>query len=81
MTNKDKSSIINTWTAIVQFITNKGIDKMSKFKQVEEYIQDWNLTKLVSDQEIKDFIRGEPFDARELTKGLVECGLLKEAAE
>ncbi len=32
-------------------------------------------------QEIKDFVRGEPFDARELTKGLVECGLLKEAAE
>ncbi len=54
---------------------------MTKFKQVEEYIQEWNLIKLVSDQEIKDFIRGEPFCARELTKGLVECGLLKEAAE
>ena len=54
---------------------------MSKFKQVEEYIQEWNLTKLVSDQEIKDFIRGEPFDARELTKGLVDYGYLKEAAE
>jgi hypothetical protein len=54
---------------------------MSKFKQVEEYILEWNLTRLASDQEIKDFVRGQPFDARELTKGLIECGLLKEAAE
>ena len=55
--------------------------RMSKFKQVEEYILEWNLIKLVSDQEIEDFVRGEPFDARELTKGLIECGLLKEVAE
>ena len=54
---------------------------MTKFKQVEEYIQEWNLIKLVSDQEIKDWIRGEPFDARELTKGVVDYGYLKEAAE
>jgi hypothetical protein len=54
---------------------------MSKFKQIKEYIQEWNLTQLVSDQEIKDFIRGEPFEARELVKGLIECNLLEECAE
>jgi hypothetical protein len=54
---------------------------MTKFKQVEFYIQEWNLTKLVTDQELKDLVRGEPYEARELVKGFVECGYLKEAAE
>ena len=54
--------------------------RMSKFKQVEEYILEWNLIKLVSDQVIKDFVRGEPYDARELTKALIEYGHLKEVA-
>lgn len=54
---------------------------MTKFKQVEQYIQQDNLIKLVSDQEIKDYVRGEPYVARELVKALIEEGLLKEAAE
>ena len=54
---------------------------MTKYEQVEFYIQKDNLTKLVSDQEIKDQVRGEPYDARELVKGLIEYGYLKEAVE
>ena len=54
---------------------------MTKYKQVEEYILEWNLTRLVSDQEIKDYVRGQPYAARELTKELIEVGLLKETAE
>jgi hypothetical protein len=52
----------------------------SKLKQVEQYIQEWNLTKLVSDEQIARWVRawrGE-FDARELVKGLIEYEYLAQ---
>lgn len=55
---------------------------MTRYQQVEEYILDWNLVKLVPDQDIRSWVRawhGE-FDARELVKGLIECDYLREAA-
>lgn len=52
---------------------------MTKLQDVNFYIDDWNLTKLVSDDEIKNYVKYERgYEAREIVKGMIENGLLKE---
>ena len=55
---------------------------MSAMQDVNFYIQDWDLTKLVSDKEIKEYVKSERgYEAREIVKGMIENGLLKENAK
>jgi hypothetical protein len=52
---------------------------MSAMQDVNFYIQDWNLSKLVSDKEIKEYVKSERgYEAREIVKGMIENGLLEE---